>query len=71
MYSHVRYNISITHNTQGGNRMSGTTAGYASRLDPDIHCVWRLAGLDSWLFQSFVKLSSKQQQPVTCCHFQD
>jgi len=37
--------------------MSGTTAGYASKLDPDTHCIWRLAGLDSRLFQS-VFLSS-------------
>lgn len=50
--------------------MSGTTAGYASRLDPDTLFIWRLAGLDSWLFQSFVKLSGVKQ-PATHCHFQD
>lgn len=69
MYSNVCYNISITHHSQGGKRMPGT-AGYASRLDPDTHCIWRLAGLDSWLFQSFVKLSDVQQ-PASHCHFQD
>lgn len=50
-----------THHSQGGNGMSGTTAGDASGLDLDTHSRLGLAGLESCLFQSLVKLISVQQ----------
>lgn len=66
MYSTVSCNISITcslaHTTaREGNGMSGTTAGDASGLDLDTHSRLGLAGLESCLFQSLVKLISVQQ----------